>query len=665
MAKKRDDTAHHMLVASDDWVDRDGIGYGEYAAGLVEMIRRVEAKGSFTIGVFGAWGRGKTSMLRQIRRALDEEEHGDCPVVTAWFNPWQFTGEDHLIIPFFHVLSAALQSRAHLSTKWDTKILAGMKAFGLQLSDVPLALACGLSGTLKIPFFMEAEFKFAEALQEGRRRDEERRKLRDYESMYYDLIERLRGYSEDFRNASGARIAVFIDDLDRCLPEKAVQLMEGLKVLLDLPGFIFVIGVARDVIEQGIRVRYKDLYSTRWPDGAMEEILPERYLDKIIQFPLELPPPDPDKLKLWIRDNLAGIPVVAPYMETILCCLGENPRTLKRFVNSLSYTIWVMRERGGEFSIELLVKMCLLSYQLPALYQELGANPHYLVRIEKQILQYHIDCEDRGKPEPVGDESKEGAKEPAQVKKVGLEEIDWWLDKPFVNRLIPLLQRRTRVTDGRTEQDEGFNDNETVGRYVRMLAVTVSEKAVEVESRPKPGSLGELMRERMVRIKGGSFMMGDDKGESNARLHRVILDGFEIDKNPVTQSLYRRVMHEDPSRFKGDHRPVENVSWYDAVRFCNELSRQMGMAPVYKYTRNGEDTECDWNADGFRLPTEAEWEYACRAGSPTAYANGDTENHLDKIGWYEKNSGGETHPVGGKEANAWGLYDMHGNVWEW
>jgi formylglycine-generating enzyme required for sulfatase activity len=104
------------------------------------------------------------------------------------------------------------------------------------------------------------------------------------------------------------------------------------------------------------------------------------------------------------------------------------------------------------------------------------------------------------------------------------------------------------------------------------------------------------------------------------------------------------------------------ISWYDAVDFCNKLSEQEGLQP--RYQRNGEETRFV-NGNGYRLPTEVEWEYACRAGTETRWSFGDDEEDLPKYAWFRKNSGGITHPVGELLPNAFGLYDMHGNVWEW
>ncbi|MDR3341333.1 MAG: SUMF1/EgtB/PvdO family nonheme iron enzyme, partial [Treponema sp.] len=169
-----------------------------------------------------------------------------------------------------------------------------------------------------------------------------------------------------------------------------------------------------------------------------------------------------------------------------------------------------------------------------------------------------------------------------------------------------------------------------------------------------------------VKINGGTFMMGSPASEegrdSDEVQHRVTVSGFYLGKYEVTQREYAAIMGTNPSAFKGDNLPVENVSWYDAVEYCNARSRKEGLTSAYTISGSGDNQTVTWNrnANGYRLPTEAEWEYACRAGTTTRYSTG---NNIRKS--QANYDGNTTKAVGSFDANVWGLYDMHGNVWEW
>ncbi len=175
----------------------------------------------------------------------------------------------------------------------------------------------------------------------------------------------------------------------------------------------------------------------------------------------------------------------------------------------------------------------------------------------------------------------------------------------------------------------------------------------------------ELNLDNMVFIEGEVFKMGSNGEDDEKPVHKVTVSSFYMGKYEVTQKEWKEIMGSNHSCFKGDNRPVEHVYWSEAVEFCNKLSEKEGLEKCYSGKRDS--IVCDFSKNGYRLPTEAEWEYAARGGNKSEgykYAGSD---NLDEVAWYWKNSikNHSTHPVGQKNANELGLYDMTGNVSEW
>jgi len=228
--------------------------------------------------------------------------------------------------------------------------------------------------------------------------------------------------------------------------------------------------------------------------------------------------------------------------------------------------------------------------------------------------------------------------------------------------------------------------------YASTLSLKLSETIIGEYSPISP--IDSVSNPNMVLIKGGTFMLGADETNKGAK---TTVDDFYISKYEVTVGEFRKFINatgykptgdtygydvwvnaqgvknknalnpswDNPYMEQDENHPVVLVSWFDAVEYCNWLSLQEGLSPAYKIKYSEKKVDIEWNksANGYRLPTEAEWEYACRAGSTTLYYYGDTQDA--HTGWYVENSNNTTHPVGSKFPNAWGLYDMQGNVMEW
>jgi sulfatase modifying factor 1 len=220
--------------------------------------------------------------------------------------------------------------------------------------------------------------------------------------------------------------------------------------------------------------------------------------------------------------------------------------------------------------------------------------------------------------------------------------------------------------------------------FLKVVGATASAAALgactlQTPTEVAPTATAELAREEiepivpeMVLVEAGSFEMGSTNGNSDEQpVHTVhITRPFYIAKYAVTFEEYDLFCDDtigipkpkDRGRGRGAH-PVSGVNWYDAVKYCNWLSEKEGLTPCYDV--KGKLTQCHFSANGYRLPTEAEWEYAARGGHKSQGYEYAGSNNVDDVGWYEGNSGGQTHHVGQKQPNELGLYDMSGNMFEW
>ena len=268
-----------------------------------------------------------------------------------------------------------------------------------------------------------------------------------------------------------------------------------------------------------------------------------------------------------------------------------------------------------------------------------------------------------------------------QIKEREFEPING-IDSKLNNVLDVCLKKEFRERfHNFTELLDALNKKEEL-----IEQISTPQKDVKVITQEKK-THNPIILNNMVFVQGGTFQMGSYNEDSDEKpVHSATVSDLYIGKYQVTQKEWQAVMGNNPSDFKGDSNPVETVSWYDAVEFCNKLSEKEGLTKCYTIDKTSKDLNnqneydevkwtvvCDFNANGYRLPTEAEWEFAARGGNTSKGYTYSGSNNIDKVAWYDKNSYDKgsshpdygTHPVGQKQANELGIYDLTGNVWEW
>lgn len=293
----------------------DGLGFETYSQVLAAAI--ADTRGPFTIGIFGEWGTGKTSLMHLIENRLE----GNDDIVTVWFNAWRYEKEDHPIVPLVGTIIHGLEKHKGLSQRFG--------AAGRQLIRSLRAIAYGFSAKskVKVPGFAEVEASFVAKDMIDRDEQLTPDPLLD-RSLYFGAFNSL----DEVRLRENVRVVVLIDDLDRCFPDQAIRLLESIKLVLAQPGFIFVIGVARVVLEGYLQHRYASEY-------GIQDFKGQLYLDKIVQLPFHIPPAS-RRMGKFCEALLADQPTqlvveLEPILPLIAEALGGNPRALIRFVNNI------------------------------------------------------------------------------------------------------------------------------------------------------------------------------------------------------------------------------------------------------------------------------------------------------------------------------------------
>lgn len=317
-----------LTILGDSPTTEDGLGFDSYVDILLDAIRNFDAASSLTIGIHGSWGSGKTSLMRMLEKRFDD----DNAVKTVWFNAWAQGQEEPIGLALLYRVLTELEKEEGSKEKIGTVL----ENIGKLLVDAGLRRVTGI--TLE-----EAQKLFKGSI-------EIRSTLRD--NFEAALAEGL----------GDKRFVVFIDDLDRCLPEKTIEILEVIKLFLDASRCVFVIGVAREMIERGIAMRYK--IEGRSPISGKD------YIEKIIQVPFTLPPIREEEMARFIESlGIAG--QEKGYAAIVARGTECNPRRVKMFLNTLRIRQEIAERTGGGIKPELSAKLFVIEYTFPDFYKDL------------------------------------------------------------------------------------------------------------------------------------------------------------------------------------------------------------------------------------------------------------------------------------------------------
>lgn len=331
----------------------DKLGYGKYAEAFADLIVSPELSTPFTIGVFGDWGAGKTSMMLMIKALIDER--GLQRTHTIWFDAWKFDKKE----PVWEALIQTI-----FLEMLDDPSSEGFRDELLQLSLKFLAYMTSTAVKIGTVGVIDPIALFEEAKKVINIRLDEIRFINRFETNFAKVVTRFVG--------EAGKLVIFIDDLDRCLPENAVEVLEAIKLFLGQPNCVFVVGIDKRVIENGIRIRYGDRFAMSGAD----------YLEKIIQLPFVLPAVRDMNVAQYIN-SLAGVDINEKLKLVIQSGSDNNPRRIKRFLNTFALLRYVAD--SAELDQVLLAKVIMIQISFPDFYKELISAPIILINITNAI----------------------------------------------------------------------------------------------------------------------------------------------------------------------------------------------------------------------------------------------------------------------------------------
>ncbi|MCP4538911.1 MAG: SUMF1/EgtB/PvdO family nonheme iron enzyme [Chloroflexi bacterium] len=686
----------------------DRLNFTHYADVLSEVV--LTADTPITIGIFGPWGSGKTSLMRLVaERLLTRRSATHRWARVVWFNAWQYERDQGALwrALLLRVLEGLendqlSENDAQQIKDWRTRLYTDVQRSeaGSVKIDWPKlgkgALSLGLSlvpspGTfLEVAQLLQGETGTLEDIItafERERTEVYRRQLTLLEEFQGGFAHLVREY---VWSRNGLLIIV-IDDLDRCLPDRAVEVLEAIKLFLDVQGCVFFVGVDRDVIERVVRVQYADYME----DGNEKSGMPiagQSYLEKIVQLPFHLPPLEDDQIAGFISQHDSQLPLGC--RDILALGLEPNPRVVKRTLNIFRLLLKLAERRVADGTMEsvmpeLLAKMVVIQARYHDLYHDLLEYPNLIQDLE---LAAREGTEVERAVSPLLKESPETGtllerylryKPLLRMLRVDPTFAD--LTRSQINAYIYLTRTtsddagpasemetarlwrdllsnditrvRAAVDAVRAEGGTSAFAKNIVDALVRMLESETKANSLErISAGTALAYLGDPRSlDEMVDVSGGEFQHGE-------RRKPTYVVAYRIGRFPVTNAQYARFLADNsayPVPYL-DQVWAEPYNWHPQHRTYPEGKANH---PVVLVSQKDALAYCEWA--GMRLPTEVEWEKAARGEDGRTFPWGN-EFNTERANVRESGVGSTT-PVGvyPDGVSPYGLFECAGNVWEW
>lgn len=630
-----------LKIISDNTDYRENVAFGfdAYANAIAELIATKSNKTPFTVGISGRWGSGKTTLMKRIEKLLLNDIPNDNnfrKIKTVWFQAWKYKNEDEILAALINDIFEVLDAEKTMLTKFKGEIIKNAKGLTKSLNyrkifSVLSKAAINIDITEFIKDQDSDDLTYNEFLSF----------YDNFEKEFDEILWELLGIHKDEKlKDEKAALVIFIDDLDRCPLPKIIQILETIKIFMDREGCIFIIGAAKDIIQEALK-----------EEAKYGEVDAEKFLEKIVQIEFPLPQKTMENSDVFISEITMKLGVEEMVdkedIKTILPILDFNPRRIIALFNRINLQQSIMSYNNNEINFKKILFWRVLDLYNGLFFNLIRRNPLFFFNFMEDLKMFY----------QLPKEEKEDDNL-ARTKLKDKNNLKWIKDDSlkiiFIKMNLSSEEYQQLVSYNKKfqEEEEGLKES----RGIHFHSKDMEEKYLE----------DHRDLEKLIQISGGEYNIGE--------LGKKTITNFYIGKYPVTNRWFKEFIDNEGynnnshwssegfnwlkkhtitipefwnnNNFNHPSQPVVGVSWYEAEAFCNWLTEKSFPLKYF-------------------LPTESQWLAAAKGRNNRKYAWGDTWNINYCNNWELKLD--KTTIVGiFKEGDTpEGVSDMIGNVWEW